>query len=313
MTNGLPEGDRTPPDFHLRATQEGASLRAIGRRVLYPPLIAARSPFLSRRLKTDEFSPDKWLWGQRGNDYASHRRRVATIHDIRDQVILVAGCGTGNDLPSWVSLHPKRILATDWFNYSKAWDQLARQMTAINPGVEIDFLQADLENLSNIDDASVDVVASDAVFEHLRDLPKVLGEFQRILRPRGIVYATFGPLWFGYSGDHVSGYDHVLHGFNHLLLDPISYQAYLARMGEFNHSEHDGRTWISENLFSRLRPVEYLENLRQAGFERLHVQAVVDPRAVTCMRDPQLGPRLIAQYSQLDLVISGMTVIYRKT
>src|SRR5262249_12118858 len=135
----------------------------------------------------------------------------------------------------------------------------------------------------------------------------------RILRRGGLLYATFGPLWYTWGGDHVSGYDALDTGFNHLLLDDKAWRTYLDGVGPATHSEHDGRTWIEHDLFSRLRPCEYLDCLAMAGFERLFVAAIVDPRAVACLdRRPDLASTLLARYSQLDLIVSGMTIICRR-
>jgi hypothetical protein len=127
-----------------------------------------------------------------------------------------------------------------------------------------------------------------------------------------VLYATFGPLWYGYGGDHVSGYDAVTSGYNHLLLTGEDYQHYLDGMGAHTHSEHDGRTWIEHDLFSRLTPRQYLSCLEQAGFKRLFVSAIIDPLAAACLVHPQFEKSLVEPFELLDLSVSGMTIIYRR-
>ena len=84
-------------------------------------------------------------------------------------------------------------------------------------------------------------------------------------------------------------------------------------MGEAHHSEHDGRTWIAHDLFSRLRPHEYLRELAAGGFLRRFVGAIIDPRAVECLRRfPSLAGELRAVGTEIDLVVSGMTIIYER-
>jgi ubiquinone/menaquinone biosynthesis C-methylase UbiE len=173
-------------------------------------------------------------------------------------------------------------------------------------------MQADLAKIVQIEDGCIDVIGSDAVFEHLKNLQDVLKEFYRILAPGGVLYATFGPLWYGYGGDHVSGYDQITSGYNHLILPPKEYQSYLQGMGQQIHSEDDGRTWIEHDLFSRLKPSEYLSLIESAGFQRLFISAIVDPRAVECIHDPKFNSGDLLNIDELDLVISGMTIIYRK-
>lgn len=48
-----------------------------------------------------------------------------------------------------------------------------------------------------------DLAVSFAAFEHFQKLPDVLAETQRVLRPGGLLYAHFGPIWSGPDGHHL--------------------------------------------------------------------------------------------------------------
>ena len=54
-----------------------------------------------------------------------------------------------------------------------------------------------------LDSASVDVVVSSSAFEHVHQLDEVLSEMDRILRPGGLLYSHFGPLWSTSYGHHL--------------------------------------------------------------------------------------------------------------
>jgi SAM-dependent methyltransferase len=309
----LPEGDFTPASFAITVPEQLEWLKRPVRRFAYPVLNAINHYGLAARYASDAFKPDLWLWGQRGNDYERHRRRVNSFLPLRGARILIAGCGTGRDLASWVAWSPAKVLAADWFSYDRAWACWRERFAATTPGTEVRFMQADLAQLSELDDASLDVVGSDAVFEHLKDLPAVLNEFRRILRPGGIMYATFGPLWYGWGGDHVSGYDAIGSGFNHIHLPHEEWLRYVDAASGQEHSEHDGRTWIRHDLFSRLRTDQYLQYLESAGFERLFASAIVDPRAVAALDHfPNLRASLLKQHALRDLLVCGMTLIGRR-
>ena len=214
---------------------------------------------------------------------------------------------------SWLEYEPKSVFGVDYFNYERAWAAMRHSALRRYPRSKLAFRQTDLVRMQEIPDGSQDIIGSDAVFEHLRYLPAVLHEFHRVLKPGGVLYATFGPLWYTWGGDHISGYDGILSGYNHLLLDPASYHAYLDRVGVRKHSEHDGRTWAEHGLFSYMRPMEYLAVLKDAGFERQLVGAIIEPRAVDCLRQlADVRERLLADNSKLDLIITGMTIVYRK-
>jgi SAM-dependent methyltransferase len=81
-------------------------------------------------------------------------------------------------------------------------------------------------------DRHFDALFSVATFEHILDLPCALREMHRVLRPGGIVYTNFGPIWSCGKGHHVRvqvGDQRAWHGdarlnplpdFCHLLLAP---------------------------------------------------------------------------------------------
>jgi SAM-dependent methyltransferase len=257
---------------------------------------------------------DRWLWGQRGNDYERHRRRVNRLFPLAGKKILIPGCGTGRDVPSWLPWKPESVTGIDFFSYDKAWCLLQEGAKRQFPATTVTFVQADVSQLDSFSSEFFDVIGSDAFFEHVKALSKVLKEFHRLLKPGGIIYATFGPLWYCWGGDHISGYDDLSGGYNHLLLERDDYEYYLGNAGPFEHTEHDGRTWIRNGLFSYLKSREYLDCLNMAGFERVFIAAIIEARAVKYLVMHERQRRFLESLVQdpLDLLITGMTIIYRK-
>jgi len=52
-----------------------------------------------------------------------------------------------------------------------------------------------------------DVVYSTNCFEHISDLPLSLEQIYRVLRPKGILFTIFGPIWSGSVGHHTWVWD----------------------------------------------------------------------------------------------------------
>ncbi len=307
----LPVGDKTPDSWVLPSLALSGRIKQVIRKFVYPGYLRLINPFLRRRFDPDNrLSVDQWYWGHRGLEYELLRAKLERVVGIRGKRILIAGCGTGRDIPSWHAYHPKEVLGVDYFSYDRAWQALCDRYASTT---RMTFMQGDLAALEQLPSASFDIIGSDAVFEHLKNLPDVMREFNRILKDDGVIYATFGPLWHCWGGDHVSGYDNIRNGYNHLLLSPADYQSYLSAYGKYAHSEDDGRTWGEHGLFSYLRPTEYLSALEAAGFGKLHVGMVIEPQAIRCLREyPEIKQRLQGDV-ELDGLITGMTVIYRKT
>lgn len=306
--------DLSPEEFDIEEfLQDKNPFKKFVRAYLYPILNFISTLWLSFRYSSEQFSPDFWLCNQRGNDYPRLRHRVNKFKKISDSEILIAGCGSGKDTPSWLIYKPKKIIGVDLFNYTKSWQKVKSFSRKINSHTSIEMYQGNLESLENIENESLDIVASDAVFEHIRNLNPVLSEFYRVLKPGGVLYATFGPMWFSWGGDHHSGNDDLDNGYNHLLLSKKFYRSYINVDKSLSHCENDGRTWIKENLFSYLRPSEYLDHLNKCGFRKLQLGVIFEPRALKySKRNPENWKKLRDNNSAIDLLLTGMTIIYEK-
>jgi len=126
---------------------------------------------------------------------------------IRPEVIVDIGSGTGRLSSALAAHYPdSRVysldLAPKMLNYAR------RQTTPPPEG----FICADTEQLP-FNDNSVDMIVSNATIQWCSDLELVLREFQRILKPEGLLmFTTFGPdtlkeLRTSWSG--IDGYNHV--------------------------------------------------------------------------------------------------------
>lgn len=309
----LPIGDKTPLNFSIETIPLKEKAKRIIRQYFYPYIVRKES------IKTENQFPsikdigfDELFLGQRGNDYEAHRRRINRFKSIKDTTVLIVGIGTGKDLESWLKFKPKKIIAVDYFEYGTAW-KIRKEYYQKRYDTSIEFLQADIINLQLIGDESIDIIGSDAVLEHINPMREALHELYRILKKDGLLYSNFGPLWYSWGGDHISGADDFINGYNHIRLPKDEYNKYLENFGDFEHSEHDGRTWILNNLFSYLKPQEYLTQLENAKFQKLYVSSIIDPKAIRYKNEfPDIFSHLSRQYGEENLCISGMTILYVK-
>ncbi|MFK7779644.1 MAG: class I SAM-dependent methyltransferase, partial [Candidatus Gracilibacteria bacterium] len=232
----LPIEDKTPENFFIKEENIKEKLKKPLRRFIYPLLAIYKEANLEQEYKLREkLGLDMILANQRGNDYEAHRLRINKYKKLKDSTVLIIGIGTGRDLESWLKYKPKKIISIDYFNYQKAWDMRKKQYKD-KYSTKLEFFQADILNMDMIKDNSIDIVGSDAVFEHINKFDTAIKELYRVLKKDGILYSTFGPLWYSWGGDHISGRNNLIDGYNHIKLSKDDYEKYLDSFGEFNHS-----------------------------------------------------------------------------
>ena len=306
--------DQTPKDFQLPAVGwVERYFKRPARRILYPPYNYLMTSILRRRFDpTNRLESNRWLWGQQGNDYETFCRRVSNTYHLEGKRLCVGGCGAGREILWWLPYKLSSIIGVDYFNYKRAWQQIIQIAKKAYPRTEVSFSQEDLENLAEVPACYFDIVTCNAVFEHCRNLNKVLRELHRVLRPGGGVASIFCPLYTSYGGDHFSGNRNFRDGYNHLLLEPRAYQEYLDSFPSpiVQNSEQDGRTWINLGLLSKLRLDDYLTLFKEI-FRIKFLALTVDPRALKFKRKyPKLWNLLMSKgYSELDLCVTAVSVI----
>lgn len=307
--------DKTPVDWSLPVESffERAFKKPI-RSLIYPLYLNIGSKILKKKyIETlpDILHVDTYIYGTRGLEYQLLRSLLNKYFPLKNKSVMIAGCGTGRDIPSWINYSPKNLLCVDYYCYKKCWDIIQNYYS--NNKTKIKFIQQNLESMDDIPSNSLDIIGSDAVFEHLKNFSSVLSEFYRVLKPGGVIYANFGPLWRTWSGDHISGFDSLKSGFNHLLLDAVEYRKYINSYGDFSHNEHDGRTWINSQMFSYLAAEEYIQKLIQQKFKKIYISCSINPQTENFFKKfPSESNFLMEKYKKSDLLIAGLTIIYQK-
>ncbi|MCP3934111.1 MAG: class I SAM-dependent methyltransferase [Actinomycetia bacterium] len=206
------------------------------------------------------------------------------------------GVGRGPEVGSyWLDRGASHVVGVDLFAYPNDWSVL-RTEAAVR-GTNADFALTDGSRLA-VRDASVDLVFSQSVLEHVLDLDSFLAESARVLGENGRFYAYFGPLWRSYGGPHVGAlaYDHLLVG------DDAYLEAARQVGGGWEH-------WLEEGLFNRLRFDDYIDKLSQHfEIERLGVVASTAGQEYRA-RDPHTWGRLKRDNDERDLLTNLVSVI----
>jgi SAM-dependent methyltransferase len=215
---------------------------------------------------------------ERGYPLSFRRRWAVEGLDIRRATIMVHGTGSGWDVVSWARLRPKHIVAIDLFPFD-SWPEIVDHCKNAY-GTDVEFVVSPLEKDFGLAPASVDLVVSDAVYEHCKDMGAVLRETSRLLKKGGRVYANYGPLWYCASGDHFSGRENLESSYNHILLEPDYYHEYVNSFRGESENFQDGVRYIELDLFSRLCTREYISLYESAGFEIDDLWLEVSARAI---------------------------------
>jgi SAM-dependent methyltransferase len=237
-------------------------------------------------------------------------RNLPNAHNLD---VLVPGCYMGGeDVQFWLRQGVHRLAGIDVFSLDEHWRHIVPELQACWPTM-INFRQASMEALP-FDDATFDVIASDAVLEHVRNLDAMVAETARVLKPGGYALHTFGPLYFSYGADHcISAYGESA-GYDHLLLDEHTYRARISDRAFFaKGGAPDLAFWALHDQFSFATAADYLD-LFSKHFELLLIIAKCSPQALHYRKtNPESWIRLLdLGISECDLITKGLSVVLRK-
>jgi SAM-dependent methyltransferase len=191
----------------------------------------------------------------------------------------VQGTGTGWEVLQWAQLRPTRIIATDLYAFDESWEAISRYCRD-RYGVKVEFRAAPLDQHAFLQSGTLDVCVSHGVFEHCRDLPSVLAEAHRLLRPNGLQFAVFGPLWYAPGGDHFSSRAGLEHVYAHIELEPDAYRDFFLKHRTAQEDFQSGGRYVELDLFSKLTADEYLAAFAAADFEVVGLVAHLQQLAV---------------------------------
>lgn len=224
------------------------------------------------KYKSAEDSIESFHW--RNSQYFHYIDRLMPVHGRDGEVVLDYGCGPGHDVVGFACFsNPRRLIAMDVSSTSLGE---AKARLALH-GKSPEFIQISEGKPIPLEDASVDYIHSSGVLHHIADLPPVLRELRRVLKPSGqarfMVYnydSIFVHLHVAYCEMIEQGKfpgETVRQAFSHLtdgLMCPISlaytaseFLAVLRDAGfEAEHSGNSISTYEMEMLNKRFKAIQ---------------------------------------------------------
>ena len=170
---------------------------------------------------------------------------------------LDVGCGHGALCIDLAKSGAKKVIGVD---IEPERIKFARNNLNINyPELKniVDFHAVDLAYYNNSE--QFDYIVSKDSFEHIIDLPAMIEEMKKRLKPGGLVYAGFGPLYRDFYGDHKRTNSIIPWG--HLFRSDENIIKKLNRKNDVNISS------IYDLGLNKLSLVEYKEIFEKSGLE----------------------------------------------
>ncbi|MCO6449431.1 MAG: class I SAM-dependent methyltransferase [Caldilineales bacterium] len=208
-------------------------------------------------------------------------KRFGGLPDIAGARVLDVGCGHGSLCIYLAQNGASRVAGVDLneglINFAAA------NLTANFPEVaqQVEFFCLDLHDYPP---ETFDLAVSKDSFEHVLDLPGLLSEIEKRLRPGGRLYAGFGPLYSSPYGDHDAVRQRVRLPWAHL---------FMGDQGVIDHVNCRRRQPISR--ISELG----LNQLSLADYRRIFAESGLIVRWFRTNRSERWSGRLLAGLSRL--------------
>ncbi|MGZ0174359.1 MAG: class I SAM-dependent methyltransferase, partial [Planctomycetales bacterium] len=227
--------------------------------------------------------------------------------------VLLPGCYIGGeDAQFWLRRGVRHLAGCDVYSLKTKWDSNVPLLEKAF-GAKVDFRQGSIEDLP-YDDESFDLVTTTAVLEHVRNLTAMSRETARVLRPNGICWHTFGPLYYSFGADHCISAFGFERGYDHLLLAEDEYKTLVDDQRFFDTlSDPNLPFWARNDQFSFATAQQYIE-VFQRDFDVEHlVVKISDEGLMYRERHPDNWKKLLdAGVPEESLLIKSLAITLKK-
>lgn len=188
--------------------------------------------------------------------------------DFRDKTVLDFGCSHGGSVVYYAEQGAGKVIGVDI-----AASQLRLAESYLRHANADGRLPVEVRlgthDTTPVADASIDLLMCQDVFEHILDPGQVLREWQRMLKPDGRAYVSFGPLWYHPHGVHLweifpAPWTHVL--FSERTV--VAARHYLKQ----DDLDPDVITHYRDLGFNQMTVSRFLDLLKRSGLVAEHLQ-----------------------------------------
>lgn len=167
----------------------------------------------------------------------------------------------------------------------------------------------------DLPDSSFDLVFSISTFEHVSDVPKVLAEIGRVLKPGGSALVSFEPIWtcsYGHHLHHFGPVSKLMPDWGHLVWDKGQMLSELAGVwpGDAPLSLEEAAHWVYESDAINRVPIGRMrEHFAACALGTVWMTPMPDEA-----RDPERLRDVSARLSlsRDDLMTKGLSVLLKK-
>lgn len=229
-------------------------------------------------------------------------RRLGKAPDFIGKHVLEVGSGLGFLTAAIALAGAESVLGVDIWEPRVAFGarKVAERFPQLN-NVRFDSTPTDRMEGSE----RFDVIVSQNTFEHISDIGAALASFNRLLKPGGLAYLGFSPLYHSPFGDHGELRAPIRLPWLHLVAGRKRVIA------SFNKANRESVTTLSECGYNALKPADFLRAFKQSGLE---VEQVRLNRTEGRLKQAAMdGLSVLARVPRLEPYFTlGMYVILRK-
>jgi ubiquinone/menaquinone biosynthesis C-methylase UbiE len=173
----------------------------------------------------------------------------------------------------------------------------------------VDFIRGDITGQTGFSDNELDIIYSESVLEHLKDLSSAFKEMHRILKPGGFIIHSYNP-FFCPNGGHALGITDNPWG--HVQLVTTDYVRYLDELRPFE--AEISKEYIQPNL-NAVSINEMQHHIAEYGFQILFWQQHATPPRQQADLTPEIMAACFQNHPHIsldDLITSTVTFAARK-